>query len=303
VNPDAALPGLPVSVCIPTRNEERNLAACIDSLRGAFTDVVVVDSGSTDHTREIATARGARVVVFQWNGSFPKKRNWALRTIEFAHPWILFLDADEHLTEAFITELGSVLPSTHHTGFWLSFTNYFLGRPLRHGDVFRKLALFRRTAGEYERFPEEWWSRLDMEVHEHPVLAGTVGEIHARIDHRDDRGLHHYLAKHNDYSSWEAHRHAWLRSAPPEAWDALTPRQRFKYRHLSKWWLAHAYFAITLFAKRGFLDGSAGWHFATLKKHYFQQIRLKIAENCETLGAPTAEPATTTVLQRQPRQA
>ena len=269
---------LPVSVCIPVRNEERNIGGCLDSLRGAFDDVVVVDSASTDRTREIAAARDAQVVNFQWNGQFPKKRNWALQNVAFRHPWILFLDADEHISSEFIDELRRVIPSTQHIGFWLSFTNYFLGRPLRHGDVFRKLALFRRDAGEYERFPEQWWSQLDMEVHEHPVLSGSTGEIHSRIDHRDYRGLHHYIAKHNDYSTWEANRYLWLQSAPANAWQALTLRQQFKYRHLASRWLAHFYFFMCLVLKRGFLDGRAGWSFAQLKKQYFQQIRLKILE-------------------------
>ena len=279
---------LPVSICIPVRNEEKNLAGCLDSLRGVFDDVIVVDSGSIDRTREIAVAKQARVVDFSWNGQFPKKRNWALRNIPFAHPWILFLDADEHLTEAFIEELRRTLPGTPHVGFWLSFTNYFLGRPLKHGDVFRKLALFRRDAGEYERFPEHWWSPLDMEVHEHPVLSGTTGEIRSRIEHRDDRGLHHYLAKHNDYSTWEANRYLWLTTAPGEAWTALTPRQQFKYRHLTSWWLAHFYFVMSYIAKRGFLDGKAGWFFAALKKQYFQSIRLKIIEMQSAKSASSA---------------
>lgn len=269
---------LPVSVCIPVRNEEQNIGGCLDSLRGAFDDVVVVDSASTDRTRDIAVGRNAQVVEFKWNGQFPKKRNWALRNIAFRHPWILFLDADEHISPEFIDELRRGLPATKHVGFWLSFTNYFLGRPLRHGDVFRKLALFRRDAGEYERFPEQWWSQLDMEVHEHPVLSGTIGEIQSRIDHRDYRGLHHYVAKHNDYSTWEANRYIWLNSAPVEAWHSLTPRQQFKYRHLASRWLAHFYFFMCLTAKRGFLDGRAGWAFALLKKQYFQQVRLKIVE-------------------------
>jgi glycosyltransferase involved in cell wall biosynthesis len=269
---------LPVSVCIPVRNEEANIGACIDALRNAFDDVVVVDSGSTDGTREIAVSKEARVVEFRWNGRFPKKRNWAIRNVPFAHPWILFLDADEHLTQDFIDELRCVLPGTSHTGFWLSFTNYFLDQPLRHGDVFRKLALFRRGAGEYEWFPEEWWSQLDMEVHEHPVLTGTTGAIRSRIEHRDYRGLHHYLAKHNDYSTWEANRYLWLAKADSNVWSGLTSRQRFKYRHLKSWWLAHFYWAVCLIVKRGFLDGAAGGHFARLKKQYFQAIRLKIIE-------------------------
>lgn len=269
---------VPVSICIPVRNEASAIGDCLQTVSGFSDDVVVVDSESTDGTRLIAEQHGARVVDFRWNGVFPKKRNWALRNASFKYPWVLFLDADERPTATFFEELRRTLPNTSHVGFWIRFTNYFRGRPLIHGDVFRKLSLFRSDAGEYERFPEEWWSALDMEIHEHPVLRGTVGEIRCPIDHRDERGLHHYLAKHNEYSTWEARRHRWLRATGPEAWAALTPRQQFKYRHMGKRWFAWLYFLVSVVGKRGFLDGSAGWDFARLKRMYFETIRLKILE-------------------------
>lgn len=280
---------LPISVCIPVRNEENNLAACIETLRGSCSDVVIVDSNSVDRTAEVAASLGARVVQFNWNGRFPKKRNWALRNVDFAHEWILFLDADERLTADVIRELHDVLPATPHVGFWLSFRNHFMGRELRYGDRFRKLALFRRDAGEYEAFPETLWSSLDMEVHEHPVLRGSVGEIHSLLDHRDDRGLHRYIAKHNDYSTWEANRFRWLSTAGPEAWKALNRRQKFKYRNLNKWWLGHLYFWSCMVAKWGFLDGVAGWRFASMKRRYFEDVRLKILEPSQSAAA-SAEP-------------
>lgn len=267
----------PVSVCIPVRNEEKNLAACLEALED-FDEVVVVDSGSTDKTVEIAREAGATVLQFRWDGKFPKKRNWALKIHDFKHPWILFLDADERMNPAFVEELRKTLHHTSHCGFWVSFTNWFMGRPLHHGDVMRKLALFRREAGEYERFPEDSWSTLDMEVHEHPVLSGTLGEMQTRLHHHDFRGLDTYLAKHNEYSSWEARRFEWLRTANPEAWTKLTPRQQFKYRHLNKWWFAHLYWFVALIVKRGFLDGSAGWKLASMKRRYFTEIRRKIIE-------------------------
>jgi glycosyltransferase involved in cell wall biosynthesis len=270
---------IPASVCIPVRNEQHNLAACLESLGHSFNDVVIVDSASTDQTVSIAEARGIPVVQFAWDGRFPKKRNWALRNVAFAHDWVLFLDADERLTPEFLAELRTVLPKTPHVGLWLSFTNRFMGRDLNHGDRFRKLALFRRSAGEYEQFPEEFWSSLDMEIHEHPVLRGSIGAIRARIDHRDDRGLHHYIAKHNDYSTWEANRFRWFATAGPDAWSQLRPRQRFKYRHLDKWWLAHVYFWTSVVVKGGFLDGLAGWRFAAMKSRYFEDVRLKILEH------------------------
>lgn len=269
---------LPVTVCIPTRNEEKNLPACLESLGDAFQQVVVVDSESRDATRLIAEAAGAVVLDFRWTGGFPKKRNWVLREHAWQTPWVLFLDADERITVDFVEELQAVLPVTGKVGFWLSFTDWFLGKPLRHGDVFCKLALFKPSAGEYERFPEACWSDLDMEVHEHPVLEGDVGEIRARLDHHDFRGLHSYIWRHNEYSTWEANRFLWLAQAGPGEWAKLISRQRFKYRNLDRLWFSPLYFFICLILKRGFLDGVAGWRFALMKLRYFTDMRLKIEE-------------------------
>lgn len=277
--------GLPVSVCIPARNDAANLAACL-SLLGDFNEVVVVDSASEDETVDVAAKAGATVLQFQWNGAFPKKRNWALQTHPFKNPWVLFLDADERMSPAFVAELKSVLPGTSHVGFWISFTNWFMGRPLHHGDVFRKLALFRTGAGEYERFPEAAWTNLDMEVHEHPVLNGTTGELQARLEHHDFRNLKSYLARHNEYSSWEASRYLWLRQADAEAWDQLTGRQRFKYKHCGQWWFCWFYWGLALVVKKGLLDGWAGLQLAGLKRRYFHEIRLKIHEALRTGGKP-----------------
>ena len=269
---------LPVTVCLPVLNEEKNLPSCLEALGDAFTEIVVVDSGSRDRTTDIARSSGATVIEFQWDGTFPKKRNWFLRTHNFKTPWVLFLDGDERVTPAFLSELKVVLNSDSHSGYWISFTNWFMDKPLHHGDVFRKLALFRHEAGEYERFPEDSWSHLDMEVHEHPVLGGSIGEIKSRLEHHDFRGFEHYISKHNQYSTWEANRWVWLQSADRTSWDKLTDRQKFKYRYLDRLWLGYIYFAASYVGKKGFLDGRAGLTFALLKLRYFQDIRLKIKE-------------------------
>lgn len=269
---------LPVTVCIPVRNEEKNLPGCLGALGSHFAEIIIIDSGSTDRTSELGRESGACVMDFNWDGKFPKKRNWALRNHSFKTPWVLFLDADERVTAEFIEELRSTLVNTPHAGFWISLTNWFMGSPLHHGDVFHKLALFRIGAGEYECFPEDSWSHLDMEVHEHPVIDGSVGEIHARLEHQDYRGMKHYLAKHNEYSSWEAKRFYWLKTAAADEWEKLNQRQRFKYRNLDKWWLGWVYWIVSYGWKRGFLDGQTGWTFNRLKRRYFDEIRLKIHE-------------------------
>jgi glycosyltransferase involved in cell wall biosynthesis len=277
--PDGSLGGgvsrLPITVAIPIRNEERNLPECLSRL-GRFAQVVVIDSGSTDRSREIASASGAQWVDFRWDGRFPKKRNWYLRNHRVETPWVLFLDADEFVDDAFCDELARTLPGTPHVGFWLNYDNWFLGRRLRHGDANRKLALFRVGAGEYERIEEDRWSHLDMEIHEHPVLSGSVGEIHARIDHRDDRGLEHWRRKHDEYSSWEAHRVMLLRNGQGPSAAELSPRQRRKYASLGKWWLPSAYFVHMYVLKRGFLDGWPGFAYAWEKARYFRDIGQKM---------------------------
>ncbi len=289
---------LPLTVVIAVKNEERNLPLCLERL-SRFSKIVVIDSGSTDQTRVIAEKFGCEFISFKWDGHFPKKRNWFLLNHRVDTPWVFFLDADEYVTDEFVNELERAIVNTHHAGFWVNYSNYFLGQELKHGVPQLKLPLFKVGAGLYERIDEEAWSSLDMEVHEHPVLQGSIGELKSKIDHNDFKGLHSYIAKHNEYSSWEARRYMKLRNAgatmrasttatavtetgttPNVLADSehFTATQRRKYNNLTRWWLAPAYFLYTFFYKLGFLDGRAGYAFARMKAIYFWQIRLKIAE-------------------------
>jgi glycosyltransferase involved in cell wall biosynthesis len=269
---------LPVTVVVPTLNEERMLGECLSRLT-RFAKVVVVDSGSKDRTVEIAKEHGAEVLSFQWNGRFPKKRNWTLGNHEFRTPWVFFLDADELVTDAFCDELAATLPTTPHVGFWVFYTNWFLGRRLRHGGANRKLSLFRVGAGEYERIDDTRWSSLDMEVHEHPILAGSTGAIRAVLEHKDDRGYARWLAKHNDYSTWEAHRlHALLLSKGEHGRPKLTWRQKAKYHGIGRFWFPWAQFFYGYVFKAGFLDGYPGFVYACSKAVYFWHIGVKVRE-------------------------
>lgn len=269
---------LPVTVIVPTKDEAKNLPGCLASLGSHFFEVIVVDSESTDETPRIAAEHGARVETFRWNGRFPKKRNWALDNLRIDTDWILFLDADERVTGAFLEELRRVLARGGHVGFWLSYDNWFLGQQLRYGDPMRKLALFRRDAGRYERLPEILGGSMDMEIHEHPVLDGSVGTIGSRLQHHDRRGLHSHIARHNEYSTWECRRYFALEAMGGSRWTLLNRRQRFKYRNLHRWWFADFYAVVCFIWKFGFLDGRAGWLLAKYKRRYFQDVRVKIIE-------------------------
>lgn len=269
---------LDLTIAIPVKNEERNLPGCLQSIGTDFAkEIVLIDSGSTDKTKRIAQETGIHVVEFVWDGKFPKKRNWFLHNHQPATKWILFLDADEYLTEAFKEEVRRELKSSDKVGYWLNYSIYFLGRKLKGGYPLKKLALFRTGAGEYERIDEEQWSHLDMEVHEHPVLEGPVGRICSRIDHRDLRGVSSYVSKHNEYSSWEAAR--FLKSLETQgSKGSHTWKQKLKYRLAKSVFLGPLYFLGSYVLMGGFRDGRAGLAFALLKMSYFTQVYCKIKE-------------------------
>ena len=273
--PDA----LDLTIAIPVRNEEQNLPGCLAAIgTGLARRIVVLDSGSTDSTQSIATSFGAEVVNFKWDGKFPKKRNWFLRNYTLTTKWILFIDADEYITESFKNELRESLQLGDKVGYWLNYSIYFLGKQLKGGYPLRKLALFRVGAGEYERIDEDQWSKLDMEVHEHPILNGEVGFIRSKIDHQDFRGVSHYVIKHNEYASWEAGRFMKM-AGDPAISSKWTWKQRLKYRLMRSVLIGPAYFFGSFFLLGGFRDGARGWAFAVLKMSYFTQVYCKIRES------------------------
>ena len=96
---------IPITVIVSVKNEQLNLPNCLEKLKD-FSEVIVVDSMSTDRTPEIVKEFGFQLVDFKWDGKFPKKRNWTLENINLKNDWVLFLDADEYLTGQFIKEVS-----------------------------------------------------------------------------------------------------------------------------------------------------------------------------------------------------
>ena len=263
---------IPLTVIVSVKNEELNLPSCLEKLK-RFAQIIVVDSGSTDATMEIAVAMGAEVLQFQWNGKFPKKRNWTLQNAKLLHEWILFLDADEFVTDEFVNEVELKIQDPLYNGYTIQFENYFMGRKLKYGYGFQKSALFKKSKGAYEKIDEDLWSHLDMEVHEHPIIEGKVGLINAKVVHKDFKNLDHYIAKHNAYSTWEAQRYLQLQQAKNRD---LSLNQKIKYGLLNTGLLPAVYFIGAYFLKLGFLDGKEGFYLARFKSHYFFQIQTKV---------------------------
>jgi glycosyltransferase involved in cell wall biosynthesis len=275
--PDIMIDLLDLTIVIPVKNEELNLPQCLRAIgKDLATNVVVLDSGSTDRTQEIAEGFGAEVIDFVWNGKFPKKRNWYLRNHELNTKWVLFLDADEYLTPEFKTDLRNTLSGADKNGYWLNYTVYFLGKELKGGYPLKKLALFKVNSGEYEQIEEEHWSKLDMEVHEHPVIKGEVGVIRSKIDHQDFRGTSNFILKHNEYASWEAA--SFLKSRASQHSDHWTLKQKLKYRLMRSVFMIPAFFFGSYILYQGFRDGARGFAHAVLRMSYYTQVYCKIQE-------------------------
>lgn len=269
---------LDLTIVIPTKNEQQNLPNCLNAIGLNFAkQIILLDSNSTDSTVKIAENFSVEVINFQWNGKFPKKRNWYLENHIPKTKWVLFLDADEYLTEDFKTELRKTLPNSNVSGYWLNYTIYFLGKKLKGGYPLRKLALFQSGSGFYEKIEENKWSHLDMEVHEHPIIKGHLGAIKSKIDHQDFRGISEYIKKHNEYSDWEAKRFIHS-SNPSQIRTNWTFIQKVKYQLIRTPLIGIAYFCGSFVLMGGFRDGARGLAFAIMKMSYYTQIYCKIKE-------------------------
>src|SRR5579864_1134169 len=223
---------IPVTVIIPTRNEARHLARCLEAIR-RFAEVYVVDSQSTDSTVEAARAFGAKVVQFHYHGGWPKKRQWALDTLSLAYDWVLLLDADEALTPELASEIHEAIQKSGVDGYYISLQMHFLGRRLRHaGADFCKLSLFRRGKGHFEcRLRDQNPSMGDMEVHEHVIVDGKTAKLRNSLRHYNVESLSRYIRKHDEYSNWEAK--AWIeketgpRELSPSLFGTQAQRRRW----------------------------------------------------------------------------
>ena len=205
---------VPLTVVIPTLNEEGQIGAALEALRWAD-EVIVADGGSSDRTAELARGRGAAVIEVRGK-TIGAQRNAAIARAR--NEWVLALDADERVTDALREELGRVLAAPAHQAYRVRCENYFLGRERKRGRWGRDwhVRLFRRD----RRFSDD-------RVHEHLEAVQDVGALRAPIRHVPYRDLSHHLEKMIVYARWGAQElHARGRRAT--AWDLLgRPAWRF----------------------------------------------------------------------------
>jgi glycosyltransferase involved in cell wall biosynthesis len=187
-----------LSVVLITQNEECNLPRTLESVmplvRDGKGEIIVVDSGSTDRTVEIAQSYGAKVFVEAWKG-FAAQKNSAMD--KGSMDWVLQLDADEPLESGLAAEIKIVLQaSSGMRGFWIPRKNFFLGRWIRHGGFYPdpKLRLVRRGAGRFEEYGAHPTMKVD----------GPTGKLSHALLHHAYPTLRGYIDHMNNYSSMGA---------------------------------------------------------------------------------------------------
>jgi glycosyltransferase involved in cell wall biosynthesis len=181
-----------LSVAIVACDEEHDLPACLASVSFA-NEVVVVDSGSRDRTRELAAASGARVIEQPWLG-FAQQKAFALA--QTTGEWVLNLDADEQLSPELAAEIPGALERAEVNGYRLRFRSRMFGRTLHFGGMGGEthLRLFRRTAG---RYPTK-------SVHEGVEVEGKVATLQGTVLHKPYASFSEYLAKLDRYTTLAA---------------------------------------------------------------------------------------------------
>jgi len=275
---------LPITVIIPVRNEAHNLARCLSPLAGVG-EIFVVDSQSSDGTVAIAESFGATVIQFHYRGGWPKKRQWAMDSLEIAHDWILLLDADEVVTPPLAEEIRHAIQRTDVAGYRIRLEIRFLGRTLRHCDAsFWKLALFRKGRAHYEcRLKDQNRSMADMEVHEHIVVDGPTAELHHALVHHNVESLSRYIEKHNEYSNWEARVLLEQADDSGEMKASLFGNQAQRRRWLKKKLYRLPGSPVLLFlyryiARLGFMDGVPGMIYCGMQAVQMFHTKSKIYE-------------------------
>lgn len=259
-----------LTVVIPTRNEERNIEKCLLAI-GDWCLVIVIDSLSSDQTKQIAKSYGATVLEFDWDGLYPKKRNWFLDSPFVNTEWVCFVDADEIITPEFKDEVDAKIKNKEYDGYWLNYTINFENKALRFGLPQRKLALF-KSCFRYQKSRILFGDDLDMEIHEQPVVSKSkVGSIKSKITHLDPNSHERFVIKHLKYAIWEAGNHSVAEDA--DYGESVSLRQRAKRRLLSNNLFPFLYFLYVYILRLGFLDGSAGLSYAINKLWYFNLVK------------------------------
>ena len=240
-----SLPKESLSVCLITKNEERNLRSCLDSLKGLADEIIVLDSGSTDKTIEIASLFGARVFFHPFD-NFASQKTRAIEKASFS--WVMVIDADEKVSPELSAKILDVLNSPERlsgiNGIYLNRLNFFLGKAIHHSGWSPDwlLRIIRKESGGFD-------GRL---VHESLVVSGNTIKLDGFLFHDTHPTIESFIRKNLVYARlWAKEKSA---SRKPSLFSLLLRPP--------------AMFLKMYVLKRGFLDGFSGFVLAVLYSYH-----------------------------------
>jgi glycosyltransferase involved in cell wall biosynthesis len=231
-----------VSAVVLTRNEEANIADCLDTLQWAD-ELLVLDSYSEDSTVEIAERMGAGVRRRRFD-NYALQRNAALEMA--SRDWVLFVDADERVSEELAEEIKTVVDDDAFDGWWVPRKNYIFGKWIRHAGWYpdHQLRLLRRARARYD---------VRREVHELVDLDGEAGYLQNHFIHYNYRTVREFMDKQNRYVDYEVRMLREERHRARTRNLVLQPLRQFSWRYLTL---------------RGYRDGWRGLLLSSLMAYY-----------------------------------
>lgn len=231
-----------VSVIILTRNEERNIRDCIESVMDFADEVLVIDDGSTDETVPISERLGAKVLSHPLNGDWGQQKNFAMDNA--VNDWILLLDADERISEPLAREIVAAVSAGEAYAYDMHRENRFQHHVANHG-ILRPDRVLRLFPGK--------GSRVEGRVHETVVTPYPLKQLNGPIYHYTYDNWDQYFGKFNHYTRLAAEK----------------SRAQGKHATFLKDIVLRPLWAFIkiYFINGGFLDGKLGWIFSV--NHYF----------------------------------
>ncbi len=261
------------TVIILTKNEETDIERCIRSVEGWVKRIVIVDSGSTDRTVEIAERLGVEIVRHEPFVDYGRQFNWAIDNLRIKTTWVFRFDADEVITPELRKELEKELE--HHatddvSGFMMRYKVEFMGRYLMHGGFypFQKITIFKYGKGRFE----------ERAMGEHIVLSeGRCVYLRNDAIHHTLKTLDLYINKHNWYATREVQDYFDVRSGRENALLDGQPERAKKlrdglYYRLPMFLRAKLFFWYRYYLRLGFLDGTPGYIFAFLQAYWYRTL-------------------------------
>lgn len=280
-----------ITCIILTKNEEKNLFNCLNSIKDLAERIVIVDSGSTDKTLDIAKDFNCDIFKHEFK-SYAHQQNWALDNTNITTKWVYRIDADEIVSEKLKKEILEVTQKhmdDNINGFIMPFKIFFLGKLLKHAGNYPFLNLVIWKFGK-ARFSERYMG-------EHAILSdGKSLKLRNYCEHHDCKTIDSWILKHNWYATREVidlYERNGKNELGTNLYNNAKKTQKIRdgfYYKMPYFFRAWLYYIYRYIFKLGFLDGKAGKAYCWLQAYWYRfLVDVKLIE-CENNGKVYEEP-------------